>query len=462
MGSMKLLGAVLVFGVACGRVDSDAAGGVNSIVRCDENGTCQTGFRCVQRICVTDEADAAGTGGKASSEDDAGPGGSPGDAGAAAGGAQNVGGRLASGGAATGGTTSPRGGATGVGAAPAAGAGGEEPVCSPEKVVPIPFECLPDAPSQSHHVTVLGTLDDSLRWAIAPYAFAQAINGRGVVLVDAQVCSDSRGAVFENGALRPLEPPTTVEIDGPFCMGADINDDGDIVGTCGMNAVPVIWRAGVPEALATPYAGATPQMINNAGTIAFNGPVPHVITAAGEVTEIVLPQPDDYYEIWDMNNVGQVVGRVARHNQEAHAFVWQAGVLTMLPDQGATQSLAAGINDQGQIVGAIDQRSTLWNGDLIIDITPNSGERLIGSHAIAINNHGTAIGWFVDTGARRFGAAYTYDAGVLTWLPGFDNSYPAAINDAGQIAGSTMGYYEIGYAATVWSPACYGPCCGGG
>jgi uncharacterized membrane protein len=304
-------------------------------------------------------------------------------------------------------------------------------------------------------------LDDGRLSNAAPGASVEAMIAHGVVLVGAWICGDSRGAVFENGELRALEPPSNVTLEGHGCFGTDINDHGDIVGICGTNLIPVIWRAGVPEVLSTPYAGSggLPRMINNEGMIVFDGPVPHAINAAGEVTEIVLPEPDDRYDIWDLNNVGQVVGRVGRAGEASHAFVWQAGVLTMLPDDGAPQSLAAGINDWGQIVGALDQRPVLWDGDVIVDITPDSGEPFRGDHAVDINNNGTVIGWFVDAGAKRAGVAYTYDAGVFSWLDGFDNSYPSAINDAGQIAGHTTGHYQGGYAAIVWSPTCYGPCC---
>jgi uncharacterized membrane protein len=57
--------------------------------------------------------------------------------------------------------------------------------------------------------------------------------------------------------------------------------------------------------------------------------------------------------VWRVNNLGQIVG-VYGDGITNHGFLLSNGVFTTLDYPGATDTVALGINDKGQIVGTYD------------------------------------------------------------------------------------------------------------
>ena len=110
--------------------------------------------------------------------------------------------------------------------------------------------------------------------------------------------------------------------------------------------------------------------------------------------------------------------------------------MTALDMGGAASAYAAAINDAGQVVGSVGgffdfTSASLWQNGQLTDLG------LGWSYATGINNVGQVVGMFGDP--------FLWQNGVTTDIAGQIASggnpvYVQAINDAGQIAGSSNGH----------------------
>ena len=151
-----------------------------------------------------------------------------------------------------------------------------------------------------------------------------------------------------------------------------------------------------------------------------------------------------------MNNLGHVIGLSApADGAPAVPFRWKDGVIADL-GLGAGATVSA-INDSGQIVGSTTAgRAFLWQDGVVTDL----GELVAGggASAVDINNAGQATGSAYTGEAGDLGipflAAFRWEDGVMTRVGG---NYPNAINNLGQVAGSTPVYINTGYGAAFVS-----------
>jgi probable HAF family extracellular repeat protein len=245
---------------------------------------------------------------------------------------------------------------------------------------------------------------------------------------------------WQNGVMSDLGT-----LGGNNSVAADINNAGQIVGSAAPAGVTfhhaVLWQNGV---------------INDLGTLG-----------------------GDRSNARAINNGGQIVGysRIANVDpNDFHSFVWENGVMydlfALLPaNSGWAPELDLGIdiNDNGQIVGRglfkgqnhafrlTDNDGIFANGGaVIIDLGTLGGPQ---AEAADINASGQVVGWSnTKTGSPH---AFRYSGSVMTDLKtlinnpttGNNSSYADAINDAGQIAGSSL-YNSTGlidtYHAILW------------
>lgn len=247
---------------------------------------------------------------------------------------------------------------------------------------------------------------------------ATAINDNGYVVGSSTVADESNDshAFLWNGN-------SMVDLDGPYGVAWDINNENTVVGYCKEAYVPgwgVRWE-------------------NETGTS-----IPSMNEAMG------------------INNAGQIVGTyfVEDDYRSVNAIVWKDGLLTELVSLGGHWTLPTAINDAGQVVGAsaIESRSYhafLWSDGKMIDLGSINGGTTI---AEDINNRGQIIGNLEEPlalGDR--GNCWIYDEGQFFNLndlispdSGWSLWAAEGINDLGQIVGG--GYINGDYHGFLLTP----------
>jgi probable HAF family extracellular repeat protein len=216
----------------------------------------------------------------------------------------------------------------------------------------------------------------------------------------------------------------------------------------------------------------------------------------------------------DVNKAGQVVGNADTADGLNHAFLWDKGTMVDLGTLGGQYSSADAINDLGQVVGTsnlpgdtsghaflITPKDGVWfqdsdldgRNDLMIDLGTLNGSA--NSVAADINNAGQVVGgsddrafiWDANSGMTElalpesftYGTAahingagqvtvYGYDAGTahsaafiwdatngMTALgtgSDYTDAYAVAINDSGKVAGYQWNSTTHPGSAFLWTP----------
>jgi uncharacterized membrane protein len=347
-----------------------------------------------------------------------------------------------------------------------AGAGGA-PVRACDHVANVvPTTCPVGGPTGAYRETGLGFLEVTGWHPSEPswpaISSARAINARGDVVGSASLCGMMRAILYRAGVLLDLDP-----IPGALHAFAwDVNDEGDVLGEVD-GGTAFVWKNGVTTVLSGVGPGS-PIAINNLGQVLGVDQDGAYIWDAGLVTRLGFSRNT---RVTDLNDRGQVTGY---HRYEAlPAFVWEAGVITALPPlPGDDHSTALAINEAGQVVGSsVDfmqpgaaGRAVLWDSFVPFDITPPTDHPLVDSAGLDINESGVVLGHFQEDGPRLNSAAFIFDHGVTTRIFPEDPTVgaalaPSAINDAGEIAGTTLFWTGSPHQATVWSRGCFGACC---
>ena len=160
-----------------------------------------------------------------------------------------------------------------------------------------------------------------------------------------------------------------------------------------------------------------------------------------------------------INAEGQVVGSVttartgdpcdtAPTSSRRQAATWVGGELTMLPDDGADDSRAVAITDDGVIVGftstssesADGFRSTytpvLWRDGELEDLPlPSEADDVVGALAFAVNASAQIVG-LVHNDEGTYIGSVLWDGGEVTlFLPDF---FASDINDDGVVVGDSV------------------------
>ena len=311
--------------------------------------------------------------------------------------------------------------------------------------------------------TPLYTVTD-LGWVLP-----QGIDSAGNVLLTSQ----TPGFSFSGGVFHSYGPQAG-QVTPPVAYGASsgvtsipaepyltaLTGAGSLLGETpvGNSWAPTIWNQGTLTQLAAPpgdtydrayaanAAGAVVGDVFTTGAPSFN--YHGFLYQNGQMTDLgSLGGPSSSSIATAINSSGQVVGESAPSpNAPSHAFLYQNGHMTDLGTLGGTQSGAAAINDQGQVVGTAGldpantiQHAFLYSAGKMVDLGTLPG--MSGSEAVGINNSGTVVG---DSQGRlviwQNGSILDVN-NLLKNPPGFLLSYAAGINNLGQIVGFS---YEPG------------------
>jgi probable HAF family extracellular repeat protein len=226
---------------------------------------------------------------------------------------------------------------------------------------------------------------------------------------------------------------------------ADINNTGGMAGALYAQDGSVhaaVYADGVVTDLGT-FGGtySFANGINDAGTVAGNF---GTATGAGHAFVYQNGGMRDLGAAYALalNAGGDIVGQ--RYLDDgATGFLYRAGTITEIPCLGTgTISLAAAINDHGQIVGESNMSDDpygathpyLYDAGTLADLGTLAGRGV--SSAVAINNAGQVAGYSTSTSGRTH--VFVYERGVMTDLGGFGglDVTVGGMNGQGQVVGT--------------------------
>jgi probable HAF family extracellular repeat protein len=165
----------------------------------------------------------------------------------------------------------------------------------------------------------------------------------------------------------------------------------------------------------------------------------------------------------DINDAGLAVGySFLRGDRASHAFVWTvAGGMQDLGTLSGGSSAAVAVSESGHVVGESDGHAFLWTqAGGMVDLGTLGGST---SAAAAVNAAGQVVGESFTAEGTRHAFFWSpsqgmIDLGTLGALIGVDGqplrgaiSFASAVNDAGQVVGSSDS--PSGHHAFLWTQA---------
>lgn len=317
-------------------------------------------------------------------------------------------------------------------------------------------------------------------------SYPTAINEQGQV-VGMSYCGECQFPpetpwVWRNGAMTGLgaggNTPNAIAY-------PSLNNRGQVVGMGGNHLHAFLWQNGRRSDLGTlpgrrysdavaindrgQVVGRSYAMLDNAygyliGPRAF-------VWQNGKMTDLGALPGDVYSSVQAINARGQIIGRSYPKSaksyygdsfefawEEGRAVLWQSGKISLIPGRRASVSA---INDRGQIVGSSvtkDGRTHafLWQDGKMRDLGSLPGRP--NSDAVAINNDGQIVGtsYLTSKDGRLVGSrAFLWQNGEMTELPATPGGgdYAALdINQRGQILGTIPNKRGEPQAVLLWTP----------
>ena len=285
-------------------------------------------------------------------------------------------------------------------------------------VVPVPAAPPPATRAAAYTVTALGPLGDDIQGLNDRSQSVGGLNGFAVL--------------WEDGALRRLDPPPVHTALTPYSEAAAINDQGQVVGFSHRHAF--LWQAGRMTDLGTPAGSpSNATALNDQGQVVGTSHGHAVLWQDGQVTDLgTLGGEESHARA--INDRGQVAGVSYTAKRYYHAFLWDDGTMQDLGTLGGPSSLATAINDRGQVAGLSITASGathafLWQDGHMQDLGALAGA----SQACGIGPRGEVVG-------ASAGHAVLWRNGKIVDLnrragPGFAGTLhrALAVNASGQI-----------------------------
>ncbi|HEX5725592.1 MAG TPA: hypothetical protein VFX98_09010, partial [Longimicrobiaceae bacterium] len=182
----------------------------------------------------------------------------------------------------------------------------------------------------------------------------------------------------------------------------------------GRNRLPLALLAGVLLAACDGGGGGT----------GLGDPARYTVVPLGTLAG-ATGQPEPFFPD-AVNNAGQVAGTTP----SSAIGLWSGGAAVRVARTGAAQDL----NEAGTLVGRDALSGAFVATSAALQVLSGTGVR---SWATGINDAGRVVGYGTQTSGVR---AFLWSGGTLTLLEhaSFPNSFAAAINETGQVAGAGL------------------------
>lgn len=253
---------------------------------------------------------------------------------------------------------------------------------------------------------------------------------------------------------------------GPSFTPVSLNNRGQVAGTVtgSLGSRAVFWDpvagASVLDILPAGYVASHAIDINDCGQMlgqlqgAAGTITPFLWDAVGGYSLLASAPSGPVFSPADLNGAGQVVG-TAFGAGASQAFLWDpAQGLSFLPaTAGPSRGLA--INDSGQVLARDGSQFLIWTagggvtplGDLVV---PEG----IASFGIDLNDAGMILGATAYT--SEVSAPFLWDPAHglrgLGFYPGSTDTWPAAMNDLGQVVGIAGSFGRGCCTPFLWDP----------
>jgi probable HAF family extracellular repeat protein len=266
------------------------------------------------------------------------------------------------------------------------------------------------------------------------------------------------------GDVGPYTVTATGQSEVMIPNGADVNNVGQI--PVWQAQGPYIYQNGTLAPAGYPVPSNSPAVINNLGHVAVtSGSAPYIWTGGPSATKLPVPAPFAFGAAFDLNDHDIVVG-LAWHQEDGpgryRAEMWQNNTLVDVCPPGASSD-ARGINNENQIVGQwmgsgayFDGKAFMWQAGVITTLPdlPGFSNRSV---ALDINDHQQIAGWSNNGSDPDLATLWQFDsqgtASATGLLPCDTYHYSRAfgINNSGQVVGVSFDFFNTPGAATLWA-----------
>ena len=286
------------------------------------------------------------------------------------------------------------------------------------------------------------------------FAFANGINARGQVVGVSATASGFHAVLWEDGVAHDLG--TLVRPDPPFTYSFSdaraINEEGVAVGySFAFGAVNQPTRAvrfdrdGVHDLGTLGGGGSSANGINNRGTIVGGAQTStgasHAFALAGGAMRDLGTLGGNTSAALAVNDADEIVGVSETATGDLHGFLYSRGGMRDLGTLGGSTASALAIDARGEVTGQ-SQTAGGQNHAFLFDRAGLHDLGTLGggtSAGRAISERGTVVGSAdLPDGSMQ---AFTLSHGTLAALPLLPDGrhwFAAAVNDRGQVAGSTV------------------------